>query len=188
MCLRFVCFVFHFSLCFFKGHSLWGSRQESRNVQSSSYSWNYVQVSIFFFSFLFPFSVGVLFFADPGKKKKERKRVVNFLPFNKFWHSWCDAAIQTVLWSFSNYRERDGGSERAAVISNFDMMWFNFDTNMTVKMNCLSQWREIECIINSQWQSTWVHLKKKEMYVSIESLPETICFLLCMLFSPLFST
>lgn len=115
------CLCFHFiSMSFpFKGHHLWGPRQESRNVQSSSYSRNYVQVSIIF-------ALSIL----------QIQAKCNSLPFNKFWHSWCDAAIQAVLWSFSNHRER----EKAAVISNFDMMWFNFDMNMnmTVRMHWLS--------------------------------------------------
>ena len=92
----------------------------------------------------------------------------NSLPFNKFWHSWCDAAVHTVLWSSSSHRERQRERELAAVISNFDTLWFNFDTNMNmtvkVKLTVFLSEGEIECVINSQWQSAQVMFFNSRVY------------------------
>ena len=119
VCLkRWLCFhsasiSFPLLFFFFKGHSLWGPGQESRNVQSSSYSWNYVQVSIIIFlSLSQSLSLSLFFFTAWSILQIQAKS--NSLPFNKFWHSWCDAAIHAVLWSSSSHRHTERERERAS--------------------------------------------------------------------------
>lgn len=150
MCLRGDCvFTFISISSLFKGHNLWGSRQESRNVQSSPYPWNYVQVSIIFFFFL---ALSIL----------QIQAKSNSLPFNKFWHSWCDAAIQTVLWSFSK-------PQRDAVNSNFDriQLWYEYASE---KMNWLS----------FSVKGNWIYNKR------VSDTVHKLCFLIPSLFIFLF--
>lgn len=117
MCFHFISISFPL-----KGHSLWGPGQESRNVQSSSYAWDYVQVSIIFCS---------VHFADQAKS--------NPFPLPSISFDTHDVMQQFRVSCGPSALEHRA---RAAVISIFDMMWFNFDMNVTVKISfrCTKHW------------------------------------------------
>lgn len=119
----------------------------------------------------------------------------NSLPFNKFWHSWCDAAIQTVLWSFSNHRERERERE---LLSFLTLIWCDSTLIWIWQQkwtDCRFQWREIEPIINSQWHSTqvlffnlWFIYLKKNMFKNQRQCVFCYAYRRCMLtcISPVF--
>lgn len=168
----------------FKGHSLWGPGQESRNVQSSSYSWNHVQVSTIIYLFIYlllcPFC--------RSRQKVIPSPSISFDTLDVMQQSRlsCGPSVTT-----GRERERELLSFLTLIWCDSTLIWI-WQQKWT---DCRFQWREIEPIINSQWHSTqvlffnlWFIYLKKNMFKNQRQCVFCYAYRRCMLtcISPVF--